>query len=135
MLQLLLVSALAAQTPAGKPAYTPEELAVGTTRSIISAQAYHQHTFPQLGYACSIERLVEVQALLDTLSQGKTVDGYVFKVWCDSTAEPQKGYRASGVPVKKRDGASLTVCTGETNVPRTIDGDVAACFARGKPAR
>ncbi len=135
MLHLLLVSALAAQTTAGKPAYTPEELAIGTTRSIISAQAYHQHTFPRLGYACSIERLVEVQALLDTLSHGKTVDGYVFRVWCDSTAEPQKAYRASAVPVDRKEGARLTVCTDETNVPRTIEGDVAACFARGKPAR
>ncbi len=132
---LVLLSALAAQTAAEKAAYTPEELAIGTTRSIISAQAYHKQAFPQLGYACSIERLVEVQGLLDTLSHGKPFDGYVFKVWCESATTPQKTFRASAVPAKKAKGASLTVCTDETNVPRTVEGDAAACFAKGTPLR
>ncbi len=135
MLHLALLAALAVQPASDKGSYTQEELAVGTVRSIISAQAYHQRAFAQLGYACSIERLVEVQALLDTLSQGKTFDGYVFRVWCESTSAPQTTYRASAVPAKRVKGALLTVCTDETNVPRTVDGDVSACFARGTPAR
>ncbi len=134
MLHLLLLAGLAVQPASDNHSYTQEELAVGTVRSIISAQAYHQHAFPRVGYACSIERLVEVQALLDTLSQAKTVDGYVFKVWCESTSTPQTTYRASAVPAKKVKGSTLAVCTDETNVPRTVDGDAAACFAKGTPA-
>ena len=30
---------------------------------------------------------------------------------------------------------SLTVCTDQTNVPRTTGGDVAACFAKGAPPK
>jgi hypothetical protein len=134
---ILLVSALAlpAQGDA-KPAkteYTPEQLAEGAIREIISAQAVHKQTSPRVGYACSLERLVEAQLLLDTWLAGKRVEGYSFRVWCEPSSTPQASYRASGVPSKKTKGATLTVCTDQTNVPRTIDGDVAACFTKGAP--
>jgi len=134
---LALLSTLAFGQPAAEPAQapTPEQLAVGTIRSIISAQAFHKQKYAELGYACSVERLVEVQALLDTLAAGKSFQGYTFKVWCEKASAPQVTYRASGVPVKKTKGSTLTVCTDETNVPRTVDGDVAACFAKGVAAK
>jgi hypothetical protein len=137
MLQVLvLVSAIAVQQPtAGGPSYTPEQLAVGTTRSIISAQAVYKQTHPEAGYACDIATLVKVDMLTDVLSAGKAFNGYAFKVWCDTKATPQATFRASAVPVKKAKGATLTVCADETNVPRTVDGDVAACFARGVASR
>ena len=137
MLQaLVLVSSLAVQQSANAGAsYTAEELAGGAIREVMSAQAVHKKQFAQAGYACNLERLVETQMLLDTWLAGKRVDGYVFKVWCDTKATPQATFRASGVPLKKAKGASLTVCTDETNVLRTIDGDVAACFAKGVPVR
>jgi hypothetical protein len=137
MLQaLVLVSALAQQPSAGaEPSYSPEQLAGGAIREILSAQAVHEKQFPELGYACSLERLVETRMLLDTWLTGKRVDGYTFRLWCDTKASPQATFRASAVPVKKAKGATLTVCTDETNVPRTIEGDVAACFAKGAPAR
>ncbi len=136
---LLLLGALASvgQPPpaAGAPSYTQEELAVGTIRSIISAQAYHKQTYPAVGYACDIETLVKAQALVDALSEGMTFDGYVFKVWCESKATPQARFRASAVPARRGKGSSLTVCTDETNVPRNVDGDVAACFEKGAPPK
>ena len=118
---------------AGQTAYTPEELAVGTIRSIISAQAAYRHTHPDAGYACDIETLVKADMLAEALSAGRTFDGYVFKVRCDTRSTPHASFRASAVPAKKATGSSLTVCTDETNVPRAIDGDVAACFAKGAP--
>ena len=130
---MLLLTALEAPPPTAP--YTPEQLADGAIREIISAQAYHKTAFPQLGYACSIERLVEVQALGDVWSGGKRVDGYAFKLWCTQAGTPQATYRASAVPVKKARGPTLTVCTDETNVPRKIDGDPETCFARGAAPR
>jgi hypothetical protein len=130
---------LAATGPARSEAaqYTPEQLATGAVREIISAQAVHKKSHPEVGYACSLERLVEAQMLLDVWLAGKRVDGYAFKVWCEAQSTPQATYRASAVPVKKTKGATLTVCADETNVPRTIEGDAAACFAKGSapPAR
>jgi hypothetical protein len=120
---------------AGQTAYTPEELAVGTIRSVISAQAAYKQTHPGAGHACDIETLVKADMLIDALSAGRTFDGYVFKVWCETKSAPQATYRASAVPAKKGEGSRLTVCTDETNVPRTIDGDVAACFAKGAPPK
>jgi len=132
----LLLSALAAQAPApATPAYTPEQLATGTIRSIISAQAVYRQTHPGAGYACDVETLVKADMLADVLSAGKAFNGYVFNVWCDTKGTPQTNYRASAVPVKMTTGSTLTACTDESNVPRTIDGDVAACFAKGQPAR
>lgn len=133
---LVVLVALAQQPPAAAgPSYTPEQLAVGTTRSIISAQAVYKQTHPEAGYACDVETLVKADMLADVLSAGKTFNGYVFKVWCETKATPQATFRASAVPVKKAKGATLTVCADETNVPRTTDGDVAACFAKGVAAK
>lgn len=68
-------------------------------------------------------------------SRARRRHGYVFKVWCDATSRPQATYRATAVPVKSAADARLTVCTDESNVLRTIEGDAAACFAKGQPAR
>ncbi len=52
-----------------------------------------------------------------------------------ATVSAQSSFRASAVPARKEKGSTLTVCTDETNVPRTTDGDVAGCFARGAPSK
>jgi hypothetical protein len=138
MLQcLVLLSALAAQQPAAAsgPSYTPEQLAVGTIRSIISAQAVYRQTHAGAGYACDVETLVKADLLADVLSTGKAFNGYAFKVWCGTKGAPQTSYRASAVPVKKTTGSTLTACTDETDVPRTVEGDVAACFTKGAAVR
>jgi hypothetical protein len=135
---MILLTTLAApgQSSAGRtPSYTPEELAVGTIRSILSAQAAYRHTRPDVGYACDIATLVKADMLVDALSAGKAFDGYVFKVWCEARSTPQAAFRASAVPTKKAKGSSLIACADETNVPRTTDGDVAACFATGAPPK
>jgi len=131
---LLLLTALDAQQSGSAP-YAPEQAAGGAIREIISAQAYHKSTFPQRGYACTIERLVEVQALGGVWSTGTRVDGYTFKLWCEHAGTPQATYRASATPVKRTKGSTLAVCADDTNVPRTIDGDVKACFDKGVPLK
>ncbi len=132
---ILLTLAVLGQSAGGRTPETPEELAVGTMRSILSAQAAYRHAHPDTGYACNIGTLVKADMLVEALSAGKAFDGYVFKVWCETRTTPQASFRASAVPARKQKGSSLTVCTDETNVPRTIDGDVAACFARGASLR
>jgi hypothetical protein len=130
----LLLTTLAGPVQPAAGRETPEELAVGTIRSILSAQAAYRSTRPGAGYACDVETLVKADMLIEAMSAGKTFGGYVFKVWCETKSTPQATFRASAVPAKKGKGSSLTVCTDETNVPRTVDGDVAACFAKGAPS-
>jgi hypothetical protein len=133
---LILVSMLAGAAQAGggveESSYTSEQLAVGAVRELISAQAVHRQMFPGVGYACRLDPLVEAEILLDVWLAGRRVDGYTFDLWCDTKDAPQTTFRASAVPVKRGTGAALTVCTDETNVVRTIDGDVAACFEKGQ---
>jgi len=132
---MLLLTALEAAPQSASAPYTPEQAAGGAIREIISAQAYYRSTFPQRGYACSLARLVEVQALGEVWSTGKRVGGYSFKLWCEHAGTPQASYRASATPVTRTKGSTLAVCADETNVPRTIDGDVKACFDRGVPQK
>jgi hypothetical protein len=133
---VLILSTLAAQAPApGTPTYTPEQLAAGAIAEITSAEAVHRRQFPEVGYACSLERLVETQMLLDVWLKGRRVDGYEFRVWCDARTTPQATFRAAAVPSKPEEGASRTVCTDESNVVRTLEGDAAACLAKGAAAR
>jgi hypothetical protein len=133
---LILASGLVAAGLAGgiddMAADTPEQLAVGAVREIVSAQAVHKEMSPDIGYACGLEPLVEAQILLDTWLAGTRVEGYRFQLWCDTTDRPQTTFRASAVPRKKGSGATLTVCTNESNVVRTIEGDVASCFEKGR---
>jgi hypothetical protein len=134
MLPMLVFLATLAVQPAGaSQPYAPEQLASGAVREVLSAQAVHKKSYPAVGYACSLERLVETQMLLDVWLAGKRVDGYAFRVWCDTQATPQTSFRASAVPLKT--GASLTVCTDQTNILRTIEGDAAACFDKGVPLK
>lgn len=132
-LVLLVVLAAAGQDGGDEAsAYTPEQLAVGAVREIISAQAVYKRMSPEIGYACGLEALVETQMLLDIWLAGTRVEGYRFELGCDTTATPQTTFRASAVPVKKGSGATLTVCTDESNVVRTVEGDVAACLEKGR---
>jgi hypothetical protein len=129
---MLVLAALATQpVTAQSQAYTPEQLAVGAINEIISAQAVRKRDAPQQGYGCSLEQLVKAQLLLETWLVGKRVEGYTLRLWCDRSSTPQATYRASAVPAKKAPGSMLTVCTDETNVARTIEGDEAACFGKG----
>ncbi len=132
---ILLALAVPGQSAPGPSSETPGELAVGTMRSILSAQAAYKHTHPDTGYACDVETLVKGDMLVEAMAGGKPFGGYVFKVWCETRSTPQATFRASAVPAKKEKGSALTVCTDETNVPRTTDGDVAACFAKGATAK
>ncbi len=135
MLHLLLLAALTAQATADKTTYTSEELATGAIREIITAQHVYKANNPQRGYACSLEPLVKADLLKDTWTAGTRLDGYTFRLWCETTGAPQASFRASAAPVRKAKGSTLTVCTDETYTLRTVDGDVAACFVKGTPAR
>jgi hypothetical protein len=128
---IVLAHFLPADAAPGDAQYTPEQLALGTIRSIISAQAVHKRAHPELGYACDVETLVKADLLSDALSAGRSLNGYVFKVWCEAKTTPQGSFRASASPSKKADGSRLTVCADE----RTVDGDAAACFAKGLAAQ
>lgn len=124
--------ALGAQGPSdAAPDHTPEQLAVGAVREIVSAQAVQKVSSPEVGYACSLEPLVEADLLGEVWLGGRRLDGYVFELWCDTTSTPQTTFRASAVPMEKTEGATMTVCTDETNAVRTIEGDVAACLENG----
>jgi hypothetical protein len=132
--ELILLTALAVPGDrAGQGSQAPEELAVGAMHEIMTAQAVLKQTSPAVGYACSLGQLVEAGMLLDVWLAGKRVDSYRFEVWCDTKGTPQATYRAAAVPLKKARGTTLTFCTDETNVPRMIDGDAAACLAKGAP--
>jgi hypothetical protein len=72
---LILMALAAPGQPAAQSADTPEELAVGTMRSIISAQAAYKHTRPDAGYACDVETLVTV--CTDETNVPRATDGDV----------------------------------------------------------
>lgn len=111
--------------------YTREQMAVGAIREIISAQAVRKMQAPDLGYACAVEPLVEADLLGEVWLEGGRLEGYSFELWCDTEGAPQTTFRASAVPVTKGEGSTLTVCTDETNVPRTIEGSAEACLEKG----
>jgi len=133
----VVLSLLAAAGQSGavsdQSTYTPEQLAVGAVREIISAQAVRRQSSPEEGYACSLEPLVEADLLADVWLAGKRLEGYAFELWCDTKDAPQTTFRASAAPREKEKGSELTVCADETNVPRTIEGSVAECFEKGAP--
>src|SRR3954471_12906554 len=99
--------------------------AVGTLKSINTAQTAFMRTYGEVGYACNLESLgpdakgggasAKSANLLDkALTSGKEFNGYVFKMECKQKTKPQSEYRVSAVPAKG--GHGRVFCTDESQI-------------------
>lgn len=131
-----------------KPAHeTPfaanEAIAVGSTRSINTAQVYYAKTYADLGFSCELSAFGPPKAgekpsakasdLLDaSLTSGKK-SGYQFILTCPDKSQPQKKYRIAAVPISPGEAGKHAICSDESAVIKTAeDGKASTCFASGK---
>ena len=119
-----------------------ETSALGSARTIITAEAMYASTYRNVGYTCSLSDLDgfgqgtpnEHQAMLveSRLASGKK-HGYVFSIsGCGSS--PNSHYQLTAVPFSGMVGRAF--CSDESGVVRaSADGQAASCLARGTPAK
>jgi hypothetical protein len=120
-----------------------EASAVGTLKSINTAQTTFMRTYSDVGYACDLGSLgpdpkggaasAKGANLLDKgLTSGKEFNGYVFKMECKQKTKPQSEYRVSAVPAKG--GHGRVFCTDESAIVK-YGPDAKSCFANGEMAK
>ena len=130
-----------------KPAYESmypanESNAIGSIRSINTAQVYYARTYPDAGFACELAALAppagekpsaKAANLLDaSLTSGKK-SGYQFILSCPDKSKPHKKYRIAAVPIHPGEGSKRAICNDESAVIKGADdGKAETCFASGK---
>ena len=145
---LSLVAVAQNQDKLQKPAYESmypanESNAIGSIRSINTAQVYYARTYPDAGFACELSVFAPPPAgekpsakasnlLAANLTSGKK-SGYQFILSCPDKSKPQKKYRIAAVPIHPGEGSKRTFCNDESAVIKGADdGKAETCFANGK---
>src|SRR5690242_17485459 len=117
-------------------------LAVGSVRSINTAQKYYAEHHPGRGYACALTTLGPPPSgqkessdhaglLAADLTNAESKAGYRFSLQCPDKSDPQRTYRVEAVPVA---GKGKAVCSDQTGVIKVSeDGDAGRCRASGRP--
>jgi hypothetical protein len=115
-------------------------LAVGSIRSINTAEKYYAAHYSDRGYACDLTALGEPPAgekisadhaglLAPALTNGLK-SGYKFTLQCASRATPQGSYSAYATPVT---GRGRAVCSDESGILKSSDdGTAKTCQTSGK---
>ena len=131
-----------------RPAYESmypvnESNAIGSIRSINTAQVYYARTYPDAGFACELSVFAPPPAgekpsakaanLLDaSLTSGKK-SGYQFILTCPNKSKPHQKYRIAAVPIHPGEGGKRAICNDESAVIKGADdGKAETCFASGK---
>jgi len=121
-----------------------EASAVGSLRSLNTAQVYYARAYAEVGFACALESFSpppdgqrpspNAADLLDRGLTSGTKAGYRSTLTCPDKAKPQKKYQLSAVPVAPGQSGKRAFCTDETAVIKgSDDGKAETCFASGKP--
>jgi hypothetical protein len=139
---MLLIAVLAGVTIAQENRGSNSSLAVGSVRSINTAQKYYAEHHPERGYACDLTTLGPPPSgekespdhaglLTAELTNAESKAGYKFSLRCDDKSSPQRTYLVEAVPATGRDKA---VCSDQTAVIKlSEDGDANRCRTNGKP--
>jgi hypothetical protein len=140
--QASLIAIVAGVTIAQENRVSNINSAVGSVRSINTAQKYYAEHHPERGYACDLATLGPPPSgekespdhaglLTAALTDAESKAGYKFSLRCDDKSSPQRSYRVGAVPVSGKDTA---VCSDQTAVIKVSEaGDAQRCRKNGRP--
>lgn len=141
-LVMLLIAIIPGVTIAQENRMSNSSLAVGSVRSINTAQKYYAEHHPERGFACDLTALGPPPSgekespdhaglLTAELTNAESKAGYKFSLRCHDKSSPQRTYLVEAVPVSAKD---MAVCSDQTTVIKVSeDGDAERCRANGKP--
>lgn len=141
-LVMLPIVIIAGVTIAQEKRVSNSSLAVGSVRSINTAQKYYAEHHPDRGYACDLTALGPPPSgqkespdhaglLAAELTKAESKAGYKFRLRCDDKSSPQRTYLVEAVPVSGKD---KVVCSDQTAVIKVSeDGDAKRCRTNGTP--
>jgi hypothetical protein len=137
---MLLIAIIAGVTMAQENRVANSSIAVGSVRSINTAQKYYAEHHPDRGYACDLtalgpppsgqkESLDHAGLLAAELTNAELMAGYKFSLQCDDKSIPQRTYLVEAVPVT---GKGKAVCSDQTAAIKVLeDGDAKRCRTNG----
>jgi type IV pilus assembly protein PilA len=121
-----------------------EPSAVGSLRSLVTAEIYYAHAYSEIGFTCTLANFsppaagqkpsAKAAGVIDPPLTSGTKAGYHFTLTCPEKAKPQKTYRLSAVPITPGKSGKRAFCTDQTGTIKVSDdGKAETCFANGKP--
>jgi hypothetical protein len=140
---LFLVAAMCA---VGADKTTDEQMssAVGTMRTINTAEVTYASIYKDRGFACALGPMGEgpvkdkydadhAGLINESVTSGKPRKGYVYKVSCTDKTTPHKMFVSQAEP---ESGEGKAFCSDQSGVIRySDDGKASTCFKSGKPLK
>lgn len=119
-----------------------EASAVGSIRTLNTAEYTYNQGYPQVGFACSLSQLGGAESNANSISAGlidnrlmsSIQSGYRFRLG-DCTAADDKfvTYRLSAEPLQPGTTGTRSFCSDQAGVIRMAEGSARDCFDHGTP--
>ncbi|MDP9266934.1 MAG: pili assembly chaperone [Acidobacteriota bacterium] len=130
---LLIIAAIAIPSLLTSRRSANESSAVGSARSINTAQVSYSYGHPKVGFSCDLTTLGAAGLVDKALAEGKK-GGYVFAVVdCPKRKGVVVGYTWVASPVDPGQTGSKFYCGDQTGVVRFSIKDVQDCIHKGQP--
>jgi type II secretory pathway pseudopilin PulG len=138
VIPVLIIAAIAIPNLLRSRIAANEASAVGSVRTLVTAQTAYAETHPDQGYACSLAALRATGSTAgstglidDSLASGQK-HGYEFIVACGE-ADPT-AYVVGASPVTQGSSGIRTFCADQSGVVRQVkDGTLVDCVNSGEP--
>lgn len=132
---ILIIAAIAIPNLIRSRIAANEASAVGSLRTINTAEATYQSSYPQSGYACSLASLAGTGSvtatsagLIDTTLGNALKSGYSFNVsGCSAVGSINIAYSSDGAPVAQGQTGNRYFCSSQSGVILFGSGNGANC--------
>jgi type IV pilus assembly protein PilA len=139
---ILIIAAIAIPNLLRARIAANEASAVGSIRTLNTAEYTYSQSYPQVGFACSLTQLGGVTAnansmnagLIDNRLMSSVKSGYRFQLGgCTVIDDKFATYTLSAEPIQQGTTGVRSFCSDQTGVIRTVEGYAQDCFDHGSP--
>ena len=141
---ILIIAAIAIPNLMRARIAANEASALGSIRTLNTAEYTDSQSYPQVGFACSLSQLggdpananSQNAGLIDNRLMSSVKSGYHFQLGgCTFTDYKFGTYRLSAEPIQLGTTGTRSFCSDQTGVIRMVEGNAQDCFDHGTPSQ
>jgi type IV pilus assembly protein PilA len=139
---ILIIAAIAIPNLMRARIAANEASALGSIRTLNTAEYTYSQSYPQVGFACSLSQLggdpananSQNAGLIDNRLMSSVKSGYRFQLGgCTITDDKIGTYSLSAEPIQQGTTGMRSFCSDQTGVIRMVEGNAQECFEHGTP--